>query len=197
LKEKMATQIYQLKISLRGSQPAIWRKLLVPSDLLLPVFHDIIQIAMGWDDSHLHQFIKDRVFYMPKMADDGFGDDMDSVDYTKIKLSDLLEKEKGKIIYEYDFGDSWEHDIVLEKILPVDSEQAYPFCLGGKMACPPEDCGGVWGYESMLQAIQDPKHEEHEDILDWLGEDFDPKHFDAVEVNAVFKKLFSGKKKVL
>ncbi|MCK9452461.1 MAG: plasmid pRiA4b ORF-3 family protein [Bacteroidales bacterium] len=193
----MTTQIYQLKISLRGSQPAIWRKLLVPSDLLLPVFHDIIQIAMGWEDGHLHQFIKDRVFYMPKMADDGFWDDMDSVDYTKIKLSDLLEKEKDKIIYEYDFGDSWEHDIVLEKILPVDSKQAYPFCLGGKMACPPEDCGGVWGYESMLQAIQDPKHEEHEDILEWLGEDFDPKYFDAAEVNAVFKKVFSGKKKVI
>jgi hypothetical protein len=152
---------------------------------------------MGWENCHLHQFIKNRTFYAPKMVGDDLWGDMDNVDYKGIILSDLLKNEKDKIVYEYDFGDGWEHDIILEKILPVESTQAYPFCLDGKMACPPEDCGGVWGYESMLQAIQDPKHEEHEEILDWLGDDFDPKYFDAAEVNASFKKLFSGKKKLL
>lgn len=191
----MTTQIYQVKISLKGSQPPIWRKLLIPSDLLLPVFHDIIQTAMGWDDSHLHQFIKDRIFYMSEMDDDGFWDDERNVDYKKVKVSDLLKKEKDKIVYEYDFGDSWEHDIVLEKILPVDDNQTYPFCLGGKMACPPDDCGGIWGYESMLQVVKDPKHEEYEDMLEWLGEDFDPKYFNAEEINTAFKREFKAKKK--
>lgn len=193
----MTTQIYQVKITLNGSQPAIWRKLLIPSDILLSVFHNIIQIAMGWENSHLHQFIKDEIFYLPKMADDIFWDDLDSVDYKKMKVSDLLKKEKEKIVYEYDFGDSWEHEIVLEKVLPVDNNQAYPFCLGGKKACPPEDCGGVWGYESMLQVIKDPEHQEHEDMIEWLGEDFDPAYFNAAEVNAVFKQVFSGKKSLI
>src|SRR4030043_738672 len=133
---------YQIKISLNRSIPIIWRRLLIPSDLLLPDFHTIIQISMGWENDHLYQFAKGRTFYSPE---DGISDGANNKDFEEIKISDLLKKEKDKILYEYDFGDSWRHDIILEKILPPDEKLNNPICTDGKMACPPEDCGGSWG----------------------------------------------------
>ena len=151
----------------------------MPSDLKLGAFHDVIQVAMGWTDSHLHQFIANKVFY--GIPDDDFGLEME--DESKYKLSQLLKKEKDSLIYEYDFGDSWEHKILLEKILPFDTKIALPVCIKGKRACPPEDCGGIWGYEELLETISDPKHPEHEDMLEWLGGEFDPEEFDLEEIN--------------
>ncbi len=142
-----------------------------------------IQVAMGWTNSHLHQFIKNGTFYRLRMQDDDLWGEMDDVDYKKMKVSDLLKKEKEKIVYEYDFGDSWEHDIILEKTLPIDSSLKYPICLTGKMNCPPEDCGGVWGYSAMLEVLKDPSHEEYESYIEWLGEKFDPEYFDKNEIN--------------
>lgn len=188
----MAKEIYQVKVSLNGSKPMIWRRLLIPSDLLLADFHKIIQTAMGWTNSHLHQFIKDRRFYTLKTADNDMWDEMDNVDYKKIKVSALLKFEKGKILYEYDFGDGWEHDIVLEKILPFDDKMQVPTCLAGKMSCPPEDCGGVWGYADMLQILKNPKHVEYESYMEWLGGDFKPEDFDKDEVNKLLKKRHYG-----
>lgn len=156
---------------------------MVPSDLLLSDFHKVIQTSMGWTNSHLHQFIKDNTFYSARMQDDDFWDEMDNVDYKNMKLSDLLKKEKEKMVYEYDFGDGWEHDIILEKILPVDKNTKYPVCLAGKMSCPPEDCGGVWGYADMLEILKDPDHEEYETYVEWLGGEFDPEYFDKDLVN--------------
>ena len=124
----MTKKTYQIKISLRGSKPKIWRLILVPSDLLLSDFHKIIQTTMGWTNSHLHQFIKNRTFYSRRMADDDFWGEMDNVDYLKIKISDLLKKEKDRIIYEYDIGDSWEHDISLVKIEPNKDSGNIPVC---------------------------------------------------------------------
>ncbi len=176
---KQAKSIYQIKMSLIGAKPPIWRTVLVPDNLKLAAFHDVIQVAMGWTDSHLHQFIAHNVFY--GIPDDEFG--MEIEDESKYKLSQLLSKEKDTLIYEYDFGDSWEHKILLEKVLPFDTKTALPVCIKGKRACPPEDCGGIWGYEELLQTISDPNHPDHDDMLEWLGGEFDPEEFDLEEIN--------------
>jgi hypothetical protein len=176
---KQLRYVYQIKISLIGAKPPIWRTVLVSGDIGLDSFHDVIQVAMGWTDSHLHQFITKQVFY--GIPDDDF--ELEMEDETKYKLSQLLSKEKDTIIYEYDFGDSWEHKILLEKILPFDTKTVLPVCIKGKRACPPEDCGGIWGYEELLETISDPKHPEHEDMLEWLGGEFDPEEIDLEEIN--------------
>jgi len=181
---KQLRSIYQIKISLIGAKPPIWRTFLVPSDLRLEAFHNVIQIVMGWTDSHLHQFIANNVFY--GIPDDEFG--MEIENEAKFKLFHLLKKEKDTIKYEYDFGDSWEHKILLEKIFPFDTKTALPVCIKGKRACPPEDCGGIWGYEDLLETISNPKHPDHEDMLDWLGGEFDPEEFDLEEINGNLAK---------
>lgn len=188
----MTNKIYQIQIALKGFKPKIWRRILIQPDLLLADFHKVIQTTMGWTNSHLHQFIKGRTFYTVKMQDDDLWDEMDNVDYKKMKISDLLKKEKDKIVYEYDFGDSWEHDIVLEKILPFDKNTKYPICLSGENNCPPEDCGGVWGYADMLEILKDPNHEEYESYIEWLGGKFDPKYFDKDEVNKLLREKDYG-----
>jgi hypothetical protein len=188
----MAISIYQVQIALKGSKPKIWRRLLIPSDLLLSDFHKIIQDTMGWFDSHLHQFAKNRKFYSVKDPDDDFWDEFNNADYKKqkIRISDLLKTENEKITYEYDFGDGWIHDIILEKMLPPDPEIKYPACIAGARNCPPEDVGGIWGYAEMLKILKQPDHAEYKNYLEWLGEDFDPEYFDLKNVN----KLLSKKK---
>jgi hypothetical protein len=176
---KQSKSIYQIKISLIGVKPPIWRTVLVSGDIDLETFHDVIQLAMGWTDSHLHQFIANNVFY--GIPDDDF--ELEMEDGTQYKLSQLLQKEKDTLIYEYDFGDSWEHKILLEKILPFDSKTTLPVCIKGKRACPPEDCGGIWGYEELLETISNPRHPDHEDMLEWLGGEFDPEEFDLEAIN--------------
>ena len=176
---KQSRSIYQVKVSLIGAKPPIWRTVLVPSDLGLSAFHNVIQIAMGWEDSHLHQFIANEKFY--GIPEDEFGMEME--DESKYKLSQLLKNEKDTITYEYDFGDGWEHKILLEKVLPYDSKTALPICIKGKRACPPEDCGGIWGYEELLETFSNPNHPEHVEMLEWLGGEFDPEEFDLEEIN--------------
>jgi hypothetical protein len=171
--------IYQLKITLMGSKPPIWRRVQVPGSISLYKLHQILQVVMGWEESHLHQFKFGRVYYGE--PDPDFRDDMKNE--RRAKLMEVAPNEKDRFIYEYDFGDSWEHDILVEKILPAEPGTAYPFCLTGKRACPPEDCGGVWGYESLLEAIRDPNHPEHEEMLEWVGEDFAPEAFSLDETN--------------
>jgi hypothetical protein len=181
-------KIFQIKIALNGSRPKIWRRVLVRSDLLLSDFHKIIQTTMGWTNSHLHQFIKDGTFYTVRMPDDVFWGEMNNVDYKKIKVSDLLTAENEKIRYQYDYGDNWEHDITLEKILPIDEKKKYPICVAGKMNCPPEDCGGIWGYLNMLKILKKPDHEEYDTYIEWLGEEFDPQDFDKDMVNILLNE---------
>ena len=143
---------------------------------------------MGWTNSHLHQFIKNQTYYSMRMPENDLWDEMNDVDYKKMKISDLLKNEKEKITYEYDFGDSWYHDVILEKILPVDEKLKYPVCLAGKMNCPPEDCGGVWGYSDMLEILKQPDHEEYDSYIEWLGGPFDPEHFDKDIVNEMLRE---------
>ncbi|MBK6998428.1 MAG: plasmid pRiA4b ORF-3 family protein [Rhodoferax sp.] len=172
---------YQIKVTLVDSKPPIWRRLLVPSTVSLEELHSVLQIAMGWTDYHLHMFrAGDRYFGVPSR------DFFDMEDEALVKLNEVLVNEKYSIRYEYDFGDDWRHKIVLEKILPVDPGVPLPCCTAGKRACPPEDCGGIWGYADFLVAIQDPKHPEHQDMLEWVGVDFDPESFDRDTVNTRF-----------
>ena len=176
-------KIYQIQISLKGFKPKIWRRILVHENLSVPDFHKIIQTTMGWTNSHLHHFMKNDKFYSVKMEDDDFWEDGYNIDYTAMKVSDLLSYEKEKIIYEYDFGDGWQHEILLEKILPINAKINYPVCLKGKMNCPLEDSGGVWGYSNIIQVLSQPDHEEYEDCIEWAGVKFDPQHFDINEIN--------------
>ena len=180
---KQLRSIYQLKVSLEGSKPPIWRRLLVKSDIKLDVLHLALQISMGWTNSHLHQYIsRDRKFYGIK--DDDFEmDGFEMHDETTVRLSNILKAEKDSLIYEYDFGDSWTHKIIIEKILPFDTTKKLPYCVTGKRACPPENCGGIWGYSDLLKALEDPKHEEHDEMLDWLDGEFDPAYLNRREIN--------------
>ena len=167
---------------------------MIPSDLSLWDFHKIIQVTMGWTNSHLHQFIKDGIYYTKRYPEDDNWEDMESVDYEQpvIRVSEFLPDEKGSMLYEYDFGDGWIHRVTLEKILPTDDTVSLPVCLDGKMHCPPEDCGGVWGYAGMLEILKHPEHEQHEDYLAWLGGEFDPEYFNKDEVNKLLQQKGYG-----
>src|SRR5699024_1134754 len=141
----MGSNTYQIKVELSDISPRIWRRLLVSSDVLLSDLHEILQIAMGWTNSHLHQFIKDRDFYVPP-APEGMMLDSFGTDYTGFRLNDLLPEPKEEIIYEYDFGDGWQHEIALEKVLEGKKAATLPICVAGARHCPLEDSGGPWGY---------------------------------------------------
>jgi hypothetical protein len=187
----MNPTIYQIRIALDRSNPEIWRRVLVPAEISLAGFHLVIQSAMGWENEHLHQFIKNKRFYTIRYPGDGFWNEMTNMDYEKEKLRicDLLLKVKNKISYEYDFGDSWIHTIVLEKIIPAETGVKYPVCIAGKMNCPPEDSGGIFGYMQMLDILKHPENEQYEDFLEWIGEDFDPEEFDMMAINKMLLRL--------
>jgi hypothetical protein len=179
--------LYELKITLRGSKPAIWRRIQVPGSIKLNRLHDVIQVVMGWTDSHLHQFVDAPVVYSIP-SDDNYSR-AERLDERRFRLAELARHEKSSFIYEYDFGDGWRHEVVVQKILPADPEKKYAVCLAGKNACPPEDSGGIWGYYRLLEAINNPEHEDHQEMLEWLGDQFDPCHFDLQKVNAELRRL--------
>ncbi|NUN66922.1 plasmid pRiA4b ORF-3 family protein (plasmid) [Pseudanabaena biceps] len=178
-KSAIAQTVYQLKITLKHSKPPIWRRVQVLNTTTLHQLHQVIQLTMGWTNSHLYQFTINGVDYGQPIAEYDFKPCNDKT----IKLDRLITSEKFKFHYTYDMGDDWEHEILVEKILPREADNHYPSCLTGKRACPPEDCGGVWGYSEFIVAIQDPDHPEHEQMLDWVGGRFDPNEFDINEVN--------------
>lgn len=176
---KSLRSIYQLKVTLNYIRPPVWRRFLIASTDNLTDLHIVLQIVMGWTGSHLHEFVKDGERY--GIPDEDFPSDVH--DESKFRIEQVLKQEKAKMRYTYDFGDGWDHDVVLEKILPFETQTKLPTCLKGSRACPPEDVGGSPGYEMFLEAIADPDHPEHDDILEWLGEPFDPEQFDLAEVN--------------
>jgi len=176
--------ILQVKITLKDIAPPVWRRLLVPGSISLFEFHWDIQRAMGWQNCHLHQFlIDDDTYSPPNEEDEGHEKSSETV-----CLARFADREGREFVYEYDFGDGWEHDIVIEKILPPDSKQTYSICLDGKRACPPEDCGGPYGYEDLLKALHNPKHPEHKEMKRWVGRGFDPEFFDLKSINRDLKK---------
>lgn len=179
---KKTSDIYQLKITLKNIKPPIWRRVLVPSDFTLDQLHRVIQATMEtWYDYHLHEFIIDHTRYGDAAGALAAGDHVE--EETRAQLQNVLRGEKHKFEYTYDFGDDWEHEIVLEKILARGSNQTYPCCIKGKRSGPPEDCGGPWGYADFLVAIGDPKHPQHQELLQWVGGEFDPEFFDLEEIN--------------
>lgn len=179
------SSIYQCKITLQGSKPVIWRRFQVSEEYSLRKFHKVLQIVMGWDECHLYEFQIDGTSYGEPHPD--YGGSMKNS--KTIKLNQLIEGEKASFQYIYDFGDGWQHKIVVEKIFKPEPDVRYPACIGGAMACPPEDCGGIGGYADFLEAISDPDHDEHETMLHWIGGKFDPEAFDCDRVNAKLKRM--------
>lgn len=161
--------LFQMKVILRDIEPEIWRSILIPGAVTLDKLHKILQILMGWESGHLYSFsIGDSEYGVPNAEFD-----TDFYDSRRVKLEKAVGRKK-KFIYLYDFGDNWEHEIRVEKMLKGDKGQSCAVCLGGERACPPEDVGGTGGYEDFLAACFDPSHEEHEDIREWAEDDFDP-----------------------
>jgi len=174
----------KLKITLKGIRPPVWRRVLVSEDMDLLQLHDLIQAVFGWWDYHLHLFTIAGMEFVntPDWEEDGD----QYQDESRAKLGGLIPRfisEGGKFIYTYDMGDYWEHEILVEKILPDSDKQKTPILLAGRRRCPPEDVGGPWGYENFLEAIRDNQHPEHETFLEWIGVDFDPEAFDLEATN--------------
>jgi len=175
----------QIKVTLEGVRPPIWRRLVVHGGATLAQLHTVLQVAMGWEDSHLHCFwIGDDRY---SSAQYGGLDDSD-IDESTVRVADVLAPNE-RATYEYDFGDSWEHQLLVEKVDVPVVPTGVATCTAGKRSCPPEDCGGFWGYAHLLEAIADPAHEEHEELLEWIGDDFDPERFDQEAVNAVLERI--------
>lgn len=176
-------RVYQFKITLKRVKPPIWRRIQVPETYSFWDFHVAIQDVMGWQDYHLHLFevinpwsgIKEEI----GIPDEEFDWDTDTLPGWKQNIAGYFSMRNVKADYIYDFGNNWRHTVKLEKILPREIGIRYPICIGGKRACPPEDCGGTWGYQDFLEIMMDLHHERHEEMLRWIGGAFDPEAFDA------------------
>lgn len=183
--KKKFDQVYQFKITLQGIKPPIWRRIQVPETYTFWDMHVAIQDVMGWLDYHLHEFEimnpSTGLEVNIGLPDDEFGRKV-LVGWNQ-KIADYFSMENPYADYFYDFGDYWEHKIKLEKILPKEKNIDYPVCIKGKRACPPEDVGGIGGYEDFLEIIKNPDHEEYEEMLEWAGGEFDPEQFDCEEVS--------------
>ena len=163
--------VYQFKITLEGIDPPIWRRMLVPAKYNFWDFHVAIQDSMGWLDYHLHGF-RFRPKHKRKLIEIGIpGDNYDDIEIIpgwEVLITDHFTDPGQKIVYEYDFGDSWYHEILFEGILLKIKNAKYPKCIAGERACPPEDCGSVDGYYRIIKILQDPTHNEHEEYIEWL-----------------------------
>lgn len=180
--------VYQLKVTLEGIKPPIWRRIQVRGDISLFKLHKILQEVMGWYDYHLHQFLIDGERYSVISREaDMLGDDFKNE--KRVRLNRVIPGEKFEFTYEYDFGDSWYHKILVEKIFKPDEELKHSVCLKGKRFAPPEDCGGCGGYYHLLEALRDKDHLDHEDLLEWAGDEYDPEYFNVDEVNERLKKI--------
>lgn len=196
-KNKIATRnsassdtVYRFKITLRETKPPIWRRI-ETHDATLEQFHELIQSSMGWTNSHLHEFDVGGTRYThPQFMQDSF-DDFGAVSYDKVRITDLVSSRGNnlKMKYMYDFGDSWEHDVKLDGIFPAEPGVEYPRCVAGKLACPPEDVGGVWGFHDFVEAVTNPKHDQHEEMLEWSGP-FDPNEFNSDETTKQMQQGF-------
>ena len=180
-------RLYELKLTLRYLEPTVWRRVQVPCDITLARLHDVIQVAMPWEDVHLHEFIIGRMHYgTPEPDAMGFGDP--PVDEGTVRLNGVA-KPKAKFEYLYDFGDGWAHEVRIERELESARGKREAVCVAGENACPPDDCGGVPGYLSMLDILADKRHAEYGATREWLGDDFDPRHFDAEHANKRLRRL--------
>ncbi|MBF0207167.1 MAG: plasmid pRiA4b ORF-3 family protein [Oligoflexia bacterium] len=193
--------ILKLKITLLDIKPTIWRRVLVEDTMVFDKLHAVIQKVMGWDNCHMYDFS-----FGPELRisnadefEDNWGAEED-LPAAKTKLSKLIDEKGIKFLYNYDFGDGWRHQILVEDILDLGKlkETSYPVCLDGKRACPPEDCGGSWGYMELIEALKDPEDDRHDEMSEWVSDDFDPEHFSVNDANLLLrpskKKVTSSKK---
>lgn len=178
----------QLRIELRWVKPLVWRRVLVPETITLAKLHSVLQWTMGWTNSHLHEFeIARRRYGVPDPEWELGGEPL--TDERRVRLQPLLEAGLRRFTYLYDFGDSWEHVVKVEDLLPPDPDSAPILCTAGENACPPEDVGGEPGYIEFLAALADPMHEEHENMRSWIGYPFDPAAFDLNAVNRALARI--------
>jgi Plasmid pRiA4b ORF-3-like protein len=187
-KKRAQTGVLSLKVTLRNSKPPIWRRILVPGGMTLGDLHMAIQVTMGWQGGHLHSFdIAEQQYGDPSTTDD-------MANERRLTLNGVIKSGLTRFIYTYDFGDDWEHEILIEKAVPANDATAYPACIAGKRNCPPEDCGGIWGYEELLEILANPDHPEHEERLEWIGDAFDPEAFSVSDADATLAVAFRRKK---
>ena len=184
--KKKTSKIFQFKIALKNIKPLIWRRIQVEGSYTFWDLHVAIQDSMGWTDTHLHHF--EIVNPTTRIKDEIGIPDEDEISGRILagweeQIDNYFTEDNDIADYIYDYGDDWEHVVKLEKILERTAGVSYPICTDGERACPPEDCGGSWGYEDFLEAIMDPSHERHEELLEWVGGDFDPEHFDIKDIH--------------
>ena len=175
----MANTVHQLKMTLRSVRPPVWRRIVVGSDMTLGELARVLEAAMGWMGGHLHVFDADGSCY--GTPDPEWGSD--DLDENRFLLGQVLPSVGSKMRWDYDFGDGWEHDVLVEKIAGADPGVEYPVCLAGRRACPPEDCGGPPGYAEFLRVLADPSHLDHDDLRGWAPPGFDPASFDIEGAN--------------
>lgn len=181
--------VFQFHVQLLGIEPAIWRRIQVWEDTTLSQLHVILQNLFLWEDYHLHDFLVDRkVYSTPDPEDQFYGRRV--FDESRVPLNALVHRPGQSFIYNYDFGDGWAHKILLDGVLLAEPRAFYPRCLAGERSGPPEDVGGVGGYEEYLEALADPTHEEHEHWMEWRGP-FEPEAFDLMAVNDALRKIFA------
>lgn len=191
----MSNAIVRLKITLADTEPPIWRRVEVPAEMTLKDLHGVIQAAMGWDNTHLYQFHVGReTIAGPGMGGGGFGAPR-SIGAGRVRLDELATRGIKRFTYLYDMGDSWEHRIQIEKLLPADPAASYPRLIDGTMRCPPEDVGGIPGFYEFLNAIRDPKHPDHEDRLEWYGGVFDPNKLDTERIRKDLNRIAARRKR--
>jgi hypothetical protein len=178
--------IFTFKITLLGTAPPVWRRVKVLDCINLRNFHYIVQCVMGWDNSHLHQYFCGKERYGAPSADNA---PRLVRDETQFVLADIFKRTGMKVRYEYDFGDSWLHEIILEKSVPATADHTHPICLGGQRNCPPEDIGGIWGYTELLESVSNPSHPRRSEFEEWLEEIYDPDRFELSEINSVLANM--------
>ncbi|MBX3671087.1 MAG: plasmid pRiA4b ORF-3 family protein [Rhodocyclaceae bacterium] len=180
--------IFQIRITLLGTKPEVWRRIEVNGKTTLVKLHHIIQRAMGWDDYHLHEFrIRGQRYGAPERKALGLPESP-LHDESGLRLEELG-GDAVRFSYIYDFGDTWEHEVQIEGVVPPEPGVRYPRCRAGERACPPEDCGGIWGYAELLAALRDPKHPRHKGYREWVGKEFEAERFDLEAVNHSLLRL--------
>ena len=181
-KQSAPVSVYQMKVTLLGVRPLVWRRFQVTGDQTLYQLHLVLQTVMGWENYHLYEFSLANAFL--------YGENGRELENTSgVRLDQLVHTEKQIFYYTYDMGDYWEHEILVERILNPKKGVKYPVCIKGNRACPPEDSGGPPGYAHMLRVIRNKGHREYREMMDWLGERFDPTAFDLKDINRELRRL--------